>query len=124
VRRRDVLDEFVVIHETEALVVQDQVVALPPVQLFVNGDAIGAVVAFLDDRELHIRAGADALAQNLLLVRVIVTAATADQERADGFRGISGVTDDGERKHGQENDTAECGACCVHGPSVGMKHET
>ena len=49
VRLGDPLDEFIVLHETEALVVQHDVVALRPVRLFVNAHAMLAIRAFAND---------------------------------------------------------------------------
>jgi hypothetical protein len=100
VRFGNALDEGHIRDRAEALVVQNHIITLRPIRVLVDADlVIPALLSigsfFVNDGELHIGAGTDALGEDELLLLVVVAAAAGDHE-------------DLERLLGRENGGESC----------------
>ena len=87
----DVFDPIDIGHATETFVVNDNVVCLGPIFLFVDRNldvTIGAALVF--DVEGDVGPGGNALGDDAGLVAVVVAAAAGDDQRAERFGGTDG----------------------------------
>ena len=88
----DAGERLLVVHAGRALVVDDDVVALCPIHLVIDWQRrVRGLVVGPNDIHLHIRAALDALGDDEVLLRIVMAAATGDEE---GFEGLGG----GERR--------------------------
>ena len=87
----DILDPVDIGHAAETFVVNDDVVRLGPVLLFVDGNlyvSVGTALVF--DVEGDVRSSGDTLGDDAGLVAVVVAAAAGDDQRAERFGGTDG----------------------------------
>ena len=82
----DAREHLLVVHARGALVVDDDIVTLRPVGPVVHRQrGVGGFIVRPDHIHLHIRAGLNAFAQDVLLVLVIMAASTGDEQGVERF---------------------------------------
>ena len=102
----------------EAFIVDDHVVWLGPIGVFVEIDlGAGAGAAFIDDGEFHIGDFGDAGGQGFRLKFIIVTAAAGDDEALERFTGVKFFCGR-EREADGEGEGSGNGSDGFHGASI------
>jgi len=82
----DARERLLVVHARRALVVDDDVVALGPIRLVIDRQRrVRGFVVGPNHIHLHIRAALDAFRDDLVLLRVVMAAATGDEEGFQRF---------------------------------------